>query len=72
MAAKSLYALTGGLYLRTPERIQKVKEEFVVGNLHIMGNLYINRKITGAFVVSRLEGRRNLFRRLQLTGCGSG
>jgi len=44
MATESLYALTGGLYSRSPANIQKVKEEFLVGNL------YINRKITGALV----------------------
>jgi len=44
MANESLYALTGGLFSRSPAIIQKVKEEFLVGNL------YINRKITGALV----------------------
>jgi len=44
MATESPYALTGGLYSRSPADILKVKEEFVVGNL------YINRKITDAFV----------------------
>lgn len=44
MANDSLYALTGGLYSRSPAAVQKVKEEFHVGNL------YINRKITGALV----------------------
>src|SRR5262249_35131846 len=38
------YALTGGLYSRSPENIAKVRREFRVGNL------YINRKITGALV----------------------
>jgi len=38
------YALTGGLFSRSPENIRKVREEFRVGNL------YINRKITGALV----------------------
>ncbi len=38
------YALTGGLYSRSPENIERVKREFRVGNL------YINRKITGAIV----------------------
>ncbi len=40
------YGLTGGLYSRTPSHIERVQTEFVVGNL------YINRGITGA-VVSR-------------------
>ena len=44
LANHSEYALTGGLYSRSPRNIQKVKEEFLVGNL------YINRKITGALV----------------------
>ncbi len=44
MANESFYALTGGLYSRSPAAVQKVKEEFHVGNL------YINRKITGALV----------------------
>ena len=44
MANDSLYALTGGLYSRSPANIQKAKEEFLVGNF------YINRKITGALV----------------------
>jgi RHH-type proline utilization regulon transcriptional repressor/proline dehydrogenase/delta 1-pyrroline-5-carboxylate dehydrogenase len=38
------YALTGGFYSRSPRRIQRVKSEFQVGNL------YINRGITGALV----------------------
>ena len=38
------YALTGGLYSRGPARIARVKREFRVGNL------YINRAITGAQV----------------------
>ena len=44
LANDSVYALTGGLFSRSPENIRKVKEEFLVGNL------YINRKITGALV----------------------
>ncbi|HZN36215.1 MAG TPA: bifunctional proline dehydrogenase/L-glutamate gamma-semialdehyde dehydrogenase, partial [Pirellulaceae bacterium] len=38
------YALTGGVYSRSPENIRRVKREFRVGNL------YVNRKITGALV----------------------
>ena len=38
------YALTGGLYSRSPRHIEQAKEDFRVGNL------YINRKITGAIV----------------------
>ena len=44
LANDSVYALTGGLFSRSPENIRKVKEEFLVGNL------YVNRKITGALV----------------------
>jgi RHH-type proline utilization regulon transcriptional repressor/proline dehydrogenase/delta 1-pyrroline-5-carboxylate dehydrogenase len=36
------YALTGGFYSRSPANIARVRREFRVGNL------YINRKITGA------------------------
>jgi RHH-type transcriptional regulator, proline utilization regulon repressor / proline dehydrogenase / delta 1-pyrroline-5-carboxylate dehydrogenase len=38
------YALTGGMFSRSPENIRRVRREFRVGNL------YINRKITGALV----------------------
>lgn len=38
------YALTGGCYSRSPSRIERVKSAFRVGNL------YINRGITGALV----------------------
>jgi RHH-type proline utilization regulon transcriptional repressor/proline dehydrogenase/delta 1-pyrroline-5-carboxylate dehydrogenase len=38
------YALTGGFYSRSPGNIERVRREFRVGNL------YINRKITGAVV----------------------
>ncbi len=44
LANDSQYALTGGLFSRSPANIQKVKKEFLAGNL------YINRKITGALV----------------------
>lgn len=44
MALDSEYALTGGFYSRTPGNIARVRREFRVGNL------YINRKITGALV----------------------
>jgi RHH-type proline utilization regulon transcriptional repressor/proline dehydrogenase/delta 1-pyrroline-5-carboxylate dehydrogenase len=38
------YALTGGLFSRSPDHIERAKREFLVGNL------YINRKITGSRV----------------------
>jgi RHH-type proline utilization regulon transcriptional repressor/proline dehydrogenase/delta 1-pyrroline-5-carboxylate dehydrogenase len=53
------YALTGGLYSRSPENIARVKREFRVGNL------YINRKITGALV------DRQPFGGFKLSGIGS-
>ncbi len=53
------FALTGGLYSRTPSHIQKAKAEFEVGNL------YINRGITGAIV------SRQPFGGFKLSGVGS-
>ncbi len=53
------YALTGGLYSRSPRHIELVKHEFRVGNL------YINRKITGALV------GRQPFGGFKLSGIGS-
>jgi 1-pyrroline-5-carboxylate dehydrogenase len=38
------FGLTGGLYSRDRDRIERARNEFQVGNL------YINRKITGALV----------------------
>jgi RHH-type proline utilization regulon transcriptional repressor/proline dehydrogenase/delta 1-pyrroline-5-carboxylate dehydrogenase len=53
------YALTGGLYSRSPEHIARVRRAFRVGNL------YINRKITGALV------DRQPFGGFKLSGIGS-
>jgi RHH-type proline utilization regulon transcriptional repressor/proline dehydrogenase/delta 1-pyrroline-5-carboxylate dehydrogenase len=53
------YALTGGLYSRSPEHIARCKREFRVGNL------YINRKITGALV------QRQPFGGFKMSGIGS-
>jgi RHH-type proline utilization regulon transcriptional repressor/proline dehydrogenase/delta 1-pyrroline-5-carboxylate dehydrogenase len=53
------YALTGGLYSRSPAHIARVRREFRVGNL------YINRKITGAIV------DRQPFGGFKLSGIGS-
>src|SRR5665213_835202 len=53
------YALTGGVYSRSPANIDRVRREFRVGNL------YINRKITGALV------DRQPFGGLKLSGVGS-
>ncbi|MET0224543.1 MAG: aldehyde dehydrogenase family protein, partial [Terrimicrobium sp.] len=44
IANGTAFALTGGFFSRSPRRIERVKSEFRVGNL------YINRKITGATV----------------------
>jgi RHH-type proline utilization regulon transcriptional repressor/proline dehydrogenase/delta 1-pyrroline-5-carboxylate dehydrogenase len=44
LATSSEYALTGGVFSRHPQNLAKAKEEFRVGNL------YINRSITGALV----------------------
>lgn len=44
LALKTPYALTGGLYSRNPRVVDRIRAEFLVGNL------YINRKITGAEV----------------------
>jgi RHH-type transcriptional regulator, proline utilization regulon repressor / proline dehydrogenase / delta 1-pyrroline-5-carboxylate dehydrogenase len=53
------YALTGGLYSRTPSHIEQAKTEFEVGNL------YINRSTTGAIVA------RQPFGGYKLSGVGS-
>ncbi len=44
LANYSQYALTGGVYSRDPDHLKRAKSEFNVGNL------YLNRKITGALV----------------------
>ncbi len=53
------YALTGGLYSRTPSHIEQAYQDFEVGNL------YINRTITGAIVA------RQPFGGYKLSGVGS-
>jgi RHH-type proline utilization regulon transcriptional repressor/proline dehydrogenase/delta 1-pyrroline-5-carboxylate dehydrogenase len=53
------YALTGGCYSRTPSHIDAIKRRFRVGNL------YINRKCTGALV------DRQPFGGFKLSGVGS-
>ncbi|MBK1988549.1 L-glutamate gamma-semialdehyde dehydrogenase [Sphaerospermopsis aphanizomenoides BCCUSP55] len=59
IANSTNYALTGGLYSRTPSHIEKAQAEFEVGNL------YINRNITGAIVA------RQPFGGFKLSGVGS-
>ncbi len=44
MANETEYALTGGVYARSPANLAMAREEFDVGNL------YVNRPITGALV----------------------
>lgn len=53
------FALTGGLYSRTPSHIAQASQDFEVGNL------YINRGITGAIVA------RQPFGGFKLSGVGS-
>ena len=59
IALDTPYALTGGLYSRSPAHIERAQQEFRVGNL------YINRRITGALV------GRQPFGGLGLSGIGS-
>ena len=59
IANRSSYALTGGLSSRSPAHIEKARRDFRVGNL------YINRSITGAVV------QRQPFGGLKLSGIGS-
>ena len=59
IANRSSYALTGGIFSRSPAHIEKARKEFRVGNL------YINRGITGAVV------ERQPFGGLKLSGIGS-
>jgi len=59
IALDSPYALTGGVYSRSPAHIERAQREFRVGNL------YINRRTTGAIV------GRQPFGGLGLSGIGS-
>ncbi len=59
IANDSEYALTGGLYSRSPANIRKAAREFAAGNL------YINRGITGAIV------GRQAFGGFRMSGVGS-
>ena len=58
IANDSLYALTGGVYSRTPSHLSRAAEAFQAGNL------YLNRKITGARV------GRHPFGGFRLSGIG--
>ncbi|MFZ5644302.1 MAG: L-glutamate gamma-semialdehyde dehydrogenase [Bacillota bacterium] len=53
------FALTGGIFSRSPENIQRAKREFRVGNL------YVNRGCTGAIV------ERHPFGGFKMSGIGS-
>lgn len=59
IALDTPYALTGGVFSRSPAHIDRARQEFRVGNL------YVNRKITGALV------GRQPFGGLGLSGIGS-
>ncbi|MDQ7012212.1 MAG: L-glutamate gamma-semialdehyde dehydrogenase [Mariprofundaceae bacterium] len=50
MANGTRYALTGGVYSRSPAHLKQAAENFEVGNL------YLNRKITGAIVARQPFG----------------
>jgi 1-pyrroline-5-carboxylate dehydrogenase len=54
LANNSDYGLTGAVYTRNPERIQRARDGFFVGNL------YINRKCTGAMVGAHPFGGFNM------------
>ena len=59
IANDSEFALTGGIFSRSPAHIEQARKDFRVGNL------YINRGITGAVV------ERQPFGGLKLSGIGS-
>lgn len=54
MANATEYGLTGGVYTTNPEKIRVAKERFFAGNL------YINRKCTGAMVGAHPFGGFNM------------
>ncbi|HMK36213.1 MAG TPA: L-glutamate gamma-semialdehyde dehydrogenase [Desulfomonilaceae bacterium] len=59
IANSTVYALTGGIFSRSPANIRRAQTEFHVGNL------YVNRKITGALV------GRQPFGGFRMSGVGS-
>jgi RHH-type transcriptional regulator, proline utilization regulon repressor / proline dehydrogenase / delta 1-pyrroline-5-carboxylate dehydrogenase len=59
IANSTEYALTGGVFSRSPAHIEKIKQELEVGNM------YINRGITGAMV------DRHPFGGFKMSGIGS-
>lgn len=54
MANNTRYALTGGVYSRNPQHLMQAGTDFIVGNL------YLNRKITGAMVARQPFGGSNM------------
>lgn len=54
MANATRYALTGGIYSRSPANLAMAREQFDVGNL------YVNRPITGALVARQPFGGHRL------------
>ncbi len=59
LANGTQYALTGGIYSRSPKNLERAREEFLVGNL------YLNRGITGAIV------QRHPFGGFRMSGIGT-
>lgn len=59
IANQTVFGLTGGIYSRSPSTIERAKQELEVGNL------YINRSITGAMV------ERHPFGGIKMSGIGS-
>jgi RHH-type proline utilization regulon transcriptional repressor/proline dehydrogenase/delta 1-pyrroline-5-carboxylate dehydrogenase len=59
LANSSKFALTGGVFSRSPKHLQQAQREFKVGNL------YLNRGITGALV------ERQPFGGFGMSGVGS-
>ncbi|MEQ9406332.1 MAG: L-glutamate gamma-semialdehyde dehydrogenase [Fuerstiella sp.] len=59
IANNTRYALTGGVYSRSPATLKRARNEFQVGNL------YLNRDITGAIV------QRQPFGGFRMSGIGS-
>ncbi len=54
LANNSIFGLTGAIYSNNPEHVQRARDEFFVGNM------YINRKCTGAMVGAHPFGGFNM------------
>jgi len=54
LANDSVYGLTGAIYSNIPEHLQRARQQFFVGNL------YVNRKCTGAMVGAHPFGGFNM------------